>query len=173
LTGFLLSNCRLPRDFKLLRIVMHPGQGWWSLKWIVQPHPQIAIEEPLLPQQSGQIRQGARLPAERGHERARKIVHRPGAITTQRLVSNRAARNKCLVRRSDPAGACGPARARTIDRPYRAIAGEKISYWARKFFPTGLTTGSSTHRVQECMLAGDALCIVLRLIVSLHTEGAT
>ena len=24
LTGFLLSNCRLPRDFKLLRIVVHP-----------------------------------------------------------------------------------------------------------------------------------------------------
>jgi len=35
LTGFLLSNCRLPRDFKLLRIVVHPRQGWRGLKWIV------------------------------------------------------------------------------------------------------------------------------------------
>ena len=56
LTGFLLSNCRLPRDFKLLRIVVYSGQSRRGLKWIVQPHPQIAIEEQLLPQQGGQIR---------------------------------------------------------------------------------------------------------------------
>jgi hypothetical protein len=52
LARFLLSNCRLPRDFKLLRIVLHPGQSRRGLKWVVQPHPQIAIEEQLLPQQS-------------------------------------------------------------------------------------------------------------------------
>ena len=31
---------------------MHPGQGRWGLKRGVQPCPQIAIEEELLPQQS-------------------------------------------------------------------------------------------------------------------------
>src|SRR5450756_1005034 len=56
LTGFLLSNCCLPRDFKLLRIVVHPDQCRRGLKWIVQPRPQIAIEEQLLPQQSSQRR---------------------------------------------------------------------------------------------------------------------
>jgi hypothetical protein len=39
LTGFLLSNCRLPRDFKLLRIVVHPDQSRRGLKWIVYPWP--------------------------------------------------------------------------------------------------------------------------------------
>src|ERR1039457_6461813 len=57
LTGFLLSNCRLPRDFKLVRIVVHPGQSRWGLKRIVQPCPQIAIKEQLLPQQRRQRRQ--------------------------------------------------------------------------------------------------------------------
>ena len=47
----------LPRDCKLLRIVVHPGQGRRGLKRIVQPRPQIAIEEQLLPQQCGQCRQ--------------------------------------------------------------------------------------------------------------------
>jgi hypothetical protein len=32
-----------------LRIVVHPRQGWRSLKRVVQPRPQIAIEEQLLP----------------------------------------------------------------------------------------------------------------------------
>ncbi len=54
LTGFLLSNCRLPRDFKLLRIVVHADESRRGLKGVVQPHPQITIEEQLLPQQSGQ-----------------------------------------------------------------------------------------------------------------------
>src|ERR1022692_3701016 len=54
--GLVLSNCCLPGDFKLLRIVMHPGQGRRGLKRIVQPRPQIAIEEQLLPQQRGQRR---------------------------------------------------------------------------------------------------------------------
>lgn len=46
---FLLSNCRLPCDFKLLRIVVHADQSRRGLKWVVQPSPQIAIEEQLLP----------------------------------------------------------------------------------------------------------------------------
>ena len=51
---FLLSNCRLPRDGKLLRIVVHADESRRGLKGVVQPHPQITIEEQLLPQQSGQ-----------------------------------------------------------------------------------------------------------------------
>jgi hypothetical protein len=50
LPDFLLSNCRLPRDFKLWRIVVHPDESWRGLKKVVQPSPQIAIEEQLLPQ---------------------------------------------------------------------------------------------------------------------------
>src|SRR5271157_423170 len=50
-------DCRLPRDFKLLRIVVHPGQSRRGLKRIVQPRPQIAIKEQLLPQQRRQSRQ--------------------------------------------------------------------------------------------------------------------
>ncbi len=52
----LLSNCHLPCDSQLLRIVMHSGQSRRGLKRIIQPHPQIAIEEELLPQQSCQRR---------------------------------------------------------------------------------------------------------------------
>jgi len=46
----LLSNCRLPRDLQLLRIVVHSGKCRRGLKRIIQPYPQIAIEEQLLPQ---------------------------------------------------------------------------------------------------------------------------
>jgi hypothetical protein len=46
----------LPGDCKLLRIVVHPGERRWGLKRIVQPSPQIPIEEQLLPQQCGQRR---------------------------------------------------------------------------------------------------------------------
>ena len=53
---FLLSKDRLPSNRELLRVIMHAGQSWWGLKRIVQPRPQIAIEEQLLPQQSGQCR---------------------------------------------------------------------------------------------------------------------
>jgi hypothetical protein len=67
LTCFLLSNCRLPRDFKLLGIVVHPDQSRWGLKWIVQPRPQIAIEEQLLPQQSSQRRTPVFCPVEHAH----------------------------------------------------------------------------------------------------------
>ena len=56
LIGCLLSNYRLPRDFQLLRIVVHSGESRRGLKRVVQPHPQIAIEEQLLPQQSRQRR---------------------------------------------------------------------------------------------------------------------
>jgi len=41
----------LPRDFKLLRVVMHSDQRRRGSKRVVQPSPQIAIEEQLLPQQ--------------------------------------------------------------------------------------------------------------------------
>ena len=37
--------CRLPRDFQLLHIIMHAGQSRRSLKWVIQPSRQIAIEE--------------------------------------------------------------------------------------------------------------------------------
>lgn len=67
-------------------------------------------------------------------------------------------------------GLMGRPGVQTIDSSYRAIAGEKISYRAKKFFLTSLTTGSSTHKIQECTLAGDALCIILRPIIGLHTE---
>ena|ERR1039457_4881527 len=50
------ANCRLPRDFELLRIVVHADESRRGLERIVQPHPQIPIEEQLLPQQSGQRR---------------------------------------------------------------------------------------------------------------------
>ena len=71
-----------------------------------------------------------------------------------------------------PLGLIGLRGIRKLERPALAIAGEKISYRAKKFYLTGLTTGSSTHKIQECTLAGDALCIVLRPIVGLHTKPA-
>jgi len=50
-------NCRLPRNHKLLRVVVNPRQRWRRLKRIIQPRPQVPIEEQLLPQQSRQRRQ--------------------------------------------------------------------------------------------------------------------
>ena len=67
-------------------------------------------------------------------------------------------------------GLVGKPGVRLISRQYRAIAGEKISYKAKKFSSSGLTTGSSTHKIQECILAGNVLCIVLRPILGLHTR---
>src|SRR5450755_2109943 len=42
---FLLSNCRLPRDFKLLRIVVYPGQRWRSSAHAVRTQPESTIVE--------------------------------------------------------------------------------------------------------------------------------
>jgi hypothetical protein len=116
---------------------------------------------------------GARLAAERVRGKARKIVERPeqyehgASHQTGRLETN------AWCGEVIPLGLMGRPGVQTIDRSYRAIAGEKISYRAKKFFPTGLTTGSSTHKIQECTLAGDVLCIVLRPIIGLHTERTT
>ena len=111
---------------------------------------------------------GARLAAERVHGKARKIVQRPEqyehgvSYRTGRLETNA----WCGV--AIPLGLMGRPGVQTIDRSCSAIAGEKISYRAKKLFPTGLTTGSSTHKIQECTLVGDVLCIVLRPIIGLH-----
>ena len=53
---FSAVQLRLPRDRKLLRVIMHAHQRRWSLKRVVQPHVQVAIEEQLLPQQRRQRR---------------------------------------------------------------------------------------------------------------------
>ena len=55
--GFFCCPTALPPDRKLLRVVVHAGERRWGLKRIVQPSPQIPIEEQLLPQQCGQRRQ--------------------------------------------------------------------------------------------------------------------
>src|ERR1700690_610673 len=112
---------------------------------------------------------GAQLAAERIHGRARKIVHRPEQY--EHGVSYQAGRLETNAWCGEviPLGLVGRPGVRKIERSYRAIAGEKISYRARKFFTTGLTTGSSTHKIQECTLSGNVLCIVLRPIVGLHT----
>jgi hypothetical protein len=113
---------------------------------------------------------GARLDTERAHGKARKIVERPEQFgrgvryKTGRLETN------AWCGELVPLGLIGSPGVRTVNRSYRAIAGEKISYRAKKFFTIGLTTGSSTHKIQECTLAGDVLCIVLRPIIGLHTS---
>ena len=48
-TCFLLSKDHLPSNRQLLRVIMHARQRGRGLKRIVQPRPQIAIEEQLLP----------------------------------------------------------------------------------------------------------------------------
>ena len=60
MTGFFCCPTALPRNRKLLRVIVHSGQRRRSRKRIVQPRPQIAVEEQLLPQQRRQRRQGPR-----------------------------------------------------------------------------------------------------------------
>ena len=112
----------------------------------------------------------ARLAVERAHAKARKIVQRREqykkgvSYQTGRLETN------AWCGEAIPLGLVGRPGVQKIERTYRAIAGEKISYSAKKFFLTSLTTGSSTHKIQECTLAGDVLCVVLRPIIGLHGE---
>lgn len=43
-----------------------------------------------------------------------------------------------------------------------AIAGERIIAQARKIGKTCVVTGTSTHRLQECVLKKNALCVIDR-----------
>ena len=112
----------------------------------------------------------ATLSADRVHGKARKIVPRLEqyecgvAYCTGRLEMN------AWCGESIPLGLVGNSNVKKIESPvrYRAIAGEKISYRARTFFLTDLTKGSSTHKIQECTLAGNVLCKVLRPLIGLH-----
>jgi hypothetical protein len=112
----------------------------------------------------------ASLSAERVHGKARKIIHRPEQY--ERGVSYQTGRLETNAWCGEviPLALVGKPGVRIISRQYRAIAGEKISYTAKKFSSAGLTTGSSTHKIQECILAGNVLCIVLRPILGLHTR---
>ena len=56
LARFLLSNCAYHEIASCCASSCTPANAWRSLKWVVQPHVQIAIEEQLLPQQSRQRR---------------------------------------------------------------------------------------------------------------------
>jgi hypothetical protein len=112
----------------------------------------------------------ARLTAQRAHGKARKIIPRPEQY--ERGVSYQTGRleTNAWCGEAIPLGLIGRQGIQRLERPPHAIAGEKISYRAKKFSLTGVTTGSSTHKIQECTLAGDVLCIVLRPIIGLHRE---
>ena len=111
---------------------------------------------------------GARLAAQRVNGKARKIVQRLEQYERGTLYKTGRLEINAWCGEAIPLGLVGRPGVRIIDRQFRAIAGEKISYRAKKFSQTGLTTGSSTHKILECTLAGDVLCILLRPIIGLH-----
>jgi hypothetical protein len=110
----------------------------------------------------------AQLAADRIHGKARKIIERLDQREHSVLYKTGRLETNAWCGEIIPLALVGQPGVRKIDRSFRAIAGEKISYRARKFALTGVTKGSSTHNIQQCTLSGDVLCIVLRPIIGLH-----
>jgi hypothetical protein len=111
---------------------------------------------------------GAQLAADRVHGKARKIIERLDQRDHGVLYKTGRLEVNAWCGEVIPLALVGRPGVRRIEHSFRAIAGEKISYRAKKFAKTDVTKGSSTHNIQQCILSGDVLCIVLRPIIGLH-----